>query len=125
MSKELKRFKEGKTSFLKGGDGEPFLLMHGIPGSAFTWESAGMLLAERYQVIIPDLLGFGQSDIPEDDYYLETQAKGIKQLLDNLGINKLYLGSHDFGGPVLLTLMSSIRSKTQPPHGLSHFNDFC
>ncbi|KAB2941002.1 MAG: hydrolase [Candidatus Methanoperedens nitroreducens] len=105
MSKELKRFKEGEISFLKGGEGEPFLLLHGIPGSAFTWESAGMLLAEHYQVIIPDLLGFGQSDMPHDDYYIENQARGIKQLLDNLGINKLYLGSHDFGGPVSLTLM--------------------
>lgn len=89
MSNKLKRFKEGKTSFLKGGDGEPFLLLHGIPGSAFTWESTGMHLADRYQVIIPDLLGYGQSDIPEDDYYFETQARGIKQLLDKLGINKL------------------------------------
>ncbi len=105
MSKELKRFKEGKTSFLKGGEGEPFLLLHGIPGSAYTWESAGILLAGSYQVIIPDLLGFGQSDMPEDDYYLEAQARGINQLLDKLGIKKLYLGSHDFGGPVSLTLM--------------------
>ena len=64
-----------------------------------------MLLADRYQVIIPDLLGFGGSDVPEDDYYLETQAKGIQQLLDKLGINKLYIGSHDFGGPVSLTIM--------------------
>ncbi len=105
MSKELKRFKVGELSFLKGGEGEPFLLLHGIPGSAFTWESAGMLLADHYHVIIPDLLGFGQSDMPGDNYYIETQARVIKQLLDNLGINKLSLGSHDFGGPVSLTLM--------------------
>lgn len=105
MSKELKRFKEGETSFLKGGEGETLLLLHGIPGSAFTWESAGILLADHYQVIIPDLLGFGRSNMPGDDYYIESQARGIKQLLDNLGINKLYLGSHDFGGPVSLTLM--------------------
>ncbi|NJD54232.1 MAG: alpha/beta fold hydrolase [Candidatus Methanoperedens sp.] len=68
MSKELERFKEREMSFLKGGEGEPFLLLHGIPGSAFTWESAGMLLADHYQVIIPDFLGFGQSDPPKDDY---------------------------------------------------------
>jgi hypothetical protein len=33
MNKEIKRHKEGKVSFLKGGDSEPFLLLHGIPGS--------------------------------------------------------------------------------------------
>ncbi len=105
MSKELERFKEGEMSFLKGGEGEPFLLLHGIPGSAFTWESAGMLLADHYQVIIPDFLGFGQSDPPKDDYYMETQALGIKKLLDKLGIKKLFLGGHDFGCPVSLTFM--------------------
>jgi len=72
--KGLKRHKEGEFSFLKGGEGEPFLLLHGIPGSAFAWE-------------------------------FETQAWGMKQLLDKLGIKKLYLGGHDFGGPVSLTLI--------------------
>lgn|GEM_PF-1747257 len=111
-------------SFLKGGEGEPFLLLHGIPGSAFTWESAGMLLAYHYQVIIPDLLGFGESDMPENDYYIEAQASGIKHLLDKLGINKLYLGSHDFGGAVSLTLMRLFPNLTIKGLALSATNVF-
>jgi pimeloyl-ACP methyl ester carboxylesterase len=56
-------------------------------------------------VIIPDLLGFGHSDLPKGDYYIDAQAAAIGELLADLGIESLYLGGHDFGGPVALTLM--------------------
>jgi len=105
MEKILIRKRNGQISFLSGGQGEPFLLLHGIPGSAYAWESVGAQLTGRYRVIIPDLLGFGESDVPSGDYYMESQAATIKQFLDNLGISALFLGGHDFGGPVALTLI--------------------
>lgn len=105
MSKSLARFKERGLSFLTGGGGEPFLLLHGIPGSALVWQAAGTLLTERYKIIIPDLLGFGQSSVPQGDYYMEAQATAISQLLTDLGVTSLYLGGHDFGGPVAITMM--------------------
>jgi haloacetate dehalogenase len=88
---ELRRHKIGDLSVLAGGEGEPVVLLHGIPGSAFAWESAGMLLAERYRLIIPDLLGFGRSDPPKGDYYMEAQAAAIGGLLAELGIRSLRL----------------------------------
>lgn len=105
MDKILTRKKQRQISFLSGGQGEAFLLLHGIPGSAYAWESVGMRLAVQYKVIIPDLLGFGESDTPTGDYYMEAQAYALRQLLDRLGINTLFVGGHDFGGPVALTLM--------------------
>jgi pimeloyl-ACP methyl ester carboxylesterase len=101
----LCRKKHGQTSFLRGGKGEPILLLHGIPGSAYSWEAVGLQLAPHCTSVIPDLLGFGESDAPEGDYYMEAQAIAVKQLLDSLGISSLFLGGHDFGGPVALTLM--------------------
>lgn len=105
MNPVFTRHKEYGISFLKGGNGKPFLLLHGIPGSVISWEKVGFLLQNRYQVIIPDLLGFGESDFPKGDYYMENQARYIRELLRHLGITNLYLGGHDFGGPVALTLM--------------------
>lgn len=105
MSKNLTRRKERGISILEGGEGDPFLFLHGIPGSSFTWSTIGELLANHYRVILPDLPGFGQSDLPGEDYYLEAQAWAIKRTLDGLGIRELYLGGHDFGGPVVLTLI--------------------
>jgi pimeloyl-ACP methyl ester carboxylesterase len=101
----MERHKEGELSFLRGGEGEPLVLLHGIPGSAYAWEAAGRLLTDRYQVIIPDLLGFGRSDPPSGDYYVGAQALAISELLGYLGVRSLYLGGHDFGAPVALTLM--------------------
>lgn len=101
----MERQRTKGLSFLGAGDGAPLLLLHGIPGSAHAWEAAGALLADRYRVIIPDLLGFGHSDLPKGDYYMEAQATALRELLDDLGIASLYLGGHDFGGPVALSLM--------------------
>ena len=103
--RSLSRLENGKISYLSAGEGEPFLLLHGIPGSAFAWEKVGQHLAERYQVIIPDLPGFGQSEKLQDDYYMEGQARALNKFLDTIGIKHLYLGGHDFGGPVAITLM--------------------
>lgn len=106
MSEALSRRKQGGISFLEGGQGTPLVLLHGIPGSAVAWAQAGRLLARRYRVIVPDLAGFGASDPPvDDDYYMGGQAEQIHRFLDALGVEELFLGAHDFGGPVALTLL--------------------
>ena len=102
---ELSRHKQRGISYLIGGQGEPMLLLHGIPGSSLAWKKAGTHLADNYQVIIPDLRGFGQSDWPHGDYYMAAQAAALKDLLNGLGVTGFYLGGHDFGGPVAITLM--------------------
>ena len=105
----LTRNKLGRTSYLEGGTGAPILFLHGFPGSAFSWEAAAHTLIEkypgRYRAIIPDLLGFGESDSAGDDWYMEGQAHAIADLLKHLGISDLYLAAHDFGGPVALTFL--------------------
>lgn len=104
MNKPLERIKREQTSFLIGGTGRPLLLLHGIPGSSHSWAKVGGILAEHFQVIMPDLRGFGQSDSPDEDFYMKAQAESLRRLLDVLGIEQLAIGAHDFGGPVALTL---------------------
>jgi pimeloyl-ACP methyl ester carboxylesterase len=105
MEERLHRRKVSGMSFLMGGDGEPLLLLHGIPGSAQSWLRVGSRLTTRFRVIIPDLMGFGASDAPASGGTLEDQAQAVRQLLAHLRLTTLYLGGHDFGGPVALTLM--------------------
>ncbi len=105
MEERLYRRKVGGISFLMGGDGDPLLLLHGIPGSAHTWLRVGSRLTTRFRVIIPDLMGFGESDAPSGDGYMQDQARAVRQLLAHLRITDLYIGGHDFGGPVALTLL--------------------
>lgn len=101
----LIRQKSGRTSYLTGGRGKVILLLHGIPGSSYSWLNTGEKMTENYQVIIPDLMGFGRSEVPAGDYYLRPQAKALKALLDDLEIKELYIAGHDFGGPVAITMM--------------------
>lgn len=105
MTEELKRKTVGRLSLLRGGSGPALVLLHGIPGSAYSWEGVGERLTDRFDVIIPDLAGFGMSKEPPGDYYMEAQAAALRALLEELGIASLYLGGHDFGGPVAITFL--------------------
>ena len=124
MTQRLQRQKVGDLSVLVGGAGSPFLFLHGIPGSAHAWSKVGEILVDHFRVIIPDLLGFGESDLPADDYYLESQARALRQLLVELGIERLYLAGHDFGGPTAITLMRLFPELTIKGLVLSNTNLF-
>ena len=105
MEERLHRRKVGGLSFLMGGDGDPLVLLHGSTGSAQAWLRVGSRLTTRFRVIIPDLMGFGASDAPTGDGWIEDQAQAVHRLLAHLRITHLYVGGHDFGGPVAITLM--------------------
>ena len=80
MNQRLQRKKIGKISYLTGGHGKPILLLHGIPGSAYTWQDTAHQLTQDYSVLIPDLLGFGSSESPEGCFARELNLELIKQL---------------------------------------------
>ncbi len=107
MDERLHRRRGAGLSFLMGGDGDPLLLLHGIPGSSQSWQKVGIKVASRFRVVIPDLMGFGASDAPaeDEDFYLEEQAKAVYNLLTYLQITNFYLGGHGFGASVAVTLM--------------------
>ena len=55
-------------------------------------------LAEHYRVICPDLRGFGLSDAPGRGYGIEPYAGDLRLVLDELGIDRVFLAGHDWGG---------------------------
>ena len=122
MPATLSRHAHRGLSYLRGGDGEPLLLLHGIPGSAHSWAAAGQHLASNYDVIIPDLSGFGQSVENgqrlhlDHEFYLEAYAETIWGLLEEIDVTSCYLGGHDFGGAVALALIRLFPELT--PRGL-------
>lgn len=124
MGPQLDRCTIDGTSFLTGGEGPPVIFLHGIPGSALTWEGVATRMQEQYRVILPDLRGFGHSDAPTSDYYMDGQARAIKALLDSLDIKGCVLITHDFGGPVGLTMMRLFPELTVDGLVLSDTNAF-
>ncbi|MCF6385335.1 alpha/beta fold hydrolase [Mycobacterium sp. MBM] len=88
------------------GDGdEVLLLIHGMAGSAQTWRAVLPRLAKKYRVIAPDLLGHGQSSKPRTDYSLGAFAVGLRDLLDELGVDSATVVGHSLGGGVAMQFL--------------------
>ena len=80
-------------------DGDPVLVLHGWPQHWYQWRHQIPALAEAgYRVIVPDLRGFGQSEAPPDGYDKENMATDVLNLMDAMGLERVKLLAHDWGG---------------------------
>jgi pimeloyl-ACP methyl ester carboxylesterase len=96
---------EGTTiSYFEKGNGNPIVLIHGIPTSSFLWRDMIEELSPHGRVIALDLPGFGFSDPPHDgDYGISNYAHLLERFLEALSIEQATLVCHDLGGPITLT----------------------
>ncbi len=91
-------------SYIEKGEGNPLVLVHGIPTSSFLWRDMIEGLSAHGRVIAPDLPGFGFSDPPPTgDYSVSHYARLLESFLEALSIEGATLVCHDFGGPIVLT----------------------
>ena len=88
-----------RIHYVRAGQGDPVVLLHGFPQTWYMWRKIIPALAERYTVIAPDLRGFGESSKPIGGYDKRTVAEDIYQLVRGLGFEKIFLVGHDLGGP--------------------------
>jgi pimeloyl-ACP methyl ester carboxylesterase len=93
----------GVRSFVREqGDGDPVVLMHGIPVSSYLYRKVLPLLAERgLRGVAFDLPGLGLAERPRDfDYTWTGLGRWTGEAIDALGIERCHLVLHDIGGPV-------------------------
>lgn len=91
--------------YLTAGEGEPVVLLHGIPQTSHEWRHIIPRLTGRYRVIAPDLRGLGDSSRPPGGYDKKTVADDVWRLVHHhLGIERFHLAGHDWGGPVAFSL---------------------
>ncbi len=91
-----------RVAYRDEGVGEVLLLIHGMGGSSQTWRDVIPMLAKKYRVIAPDLLGHGQSDKPRGDYSVGSFAVVVRDLLDGLGISRVTVVGHSLGGGIAM-----------------------
>lgn len=91
-----------RRAFRIAGSGPALLLIHGVGDKSASWEPVHAKLAQRFTVIAPDLLGHGESDKPRADYSLPAFANGMRDLLAVLGIDRVTVVGHSFGGGVAM-----------------------
>ena len=100
------RLSDIEINYAIAGAGPPILLLHGHPQSHVAWRKvAPLLVASGYQVITPDLRGYGDSGKPESDAsHLPDTKRVMAQdqiaLMAHLGHQKFAVVGHDRGGRV-------------------------
>jgi pimeloyl-ACP methyl ester carboxylesterase len=109
-----------KVFYREAGDRSlpTIILLHGFPSSSFMFRNLIPLLADRFHVIAPDYIGFGQSDPPSAtafDYNFDNLTAHVAGLIDQLALKSYILYMHDYGGPV------GFRIFTQRPGAVKGF----
>ena len=90
-----------KYHYLDEGAGSPVVMLHGNPTWSFFFREMITELSPRYRVIVPDHLGCGLSDKPQDfEYRLETHIDNLENLLLTLNLENITLVMHDWGGAI-------------------------
>lgn len=94
-----------RIAYTDVGEGEPVVLLHGIPTWSFLYADVIPLLEPHCRVIAPDFLGHGWSDRRDRfDRSLVAQTAAVLALLDVLEIERATVVGHDTGGGVALIL---------------------
>jgi pimeloyl-ACP methyl ester carboxylesterase len=96
-----------RSPVLIGGAGNPreaVVFVHGNPDAGGDWEPLMTRIAEFATVVAPDMPGFGGADMRADqDYTVAGYASHLGGVIEALGIERVHLVAHDFGGPFALT----------------------
>jgi pimeloyl-ACP methyl ester carboxylesterase len=107
-------------------DAPAVLFVHGFPTSSFLWRSLAPMLPPAMRAIVPDVLGAGDSDKPEEvPLGIEAQAGYLSELLEALGLRRVAIVGHAHGGGIaqlmaltgraeLLVLIDTIAFDTWP-----------
>lgn len=86
----------GQVHYRTAGEGDPVVLMHWAPGSGRQHTVLAELLAARgFQVFAPDLMGYGDSDKPDQQWSIADHARNLADFLDSLALDAIFLyGGH-------------------------------
>ena len=87
----------------------PIILLHGEPTWGYLYRKFIPELSKSFRVVVPDMMGFGKSETPQDkEYTLKTHVENLSRLIDNLKLSNITFVGQDWGGPI--TAAYSIRN---------------
>ncbi len=104
-----KKFDRGngiQLSYVDQGpvDAAPVVMLHGNPSWSYYWRHLALGLQDSYRCIVPDHVGMGWSDKPDDEHYsytLQSRVDDLDKLLSSLDLKqKVSLAVHDWGGMI-------------------------
>ena len=101
-TKKFKKVRNKKMAYVDEGNGDTFLFLHGNPTSSYLWRNIAPHVEDLGRVVIPDLIGMGDSEkldgVDNEGYKYHGQYSYLRELLDQLDIgNDVHLIIHDWG----------------------------
>ncbi len=97
------RIDELDVHYFTGGQGEPLIVIHGGGDGARAWKKNMEELSESYTIYVPDLPGFGGSQLGERDYYVPELVEFVEKFSGKMGLESFHLVGHSIGGGIALS----------------------
>lgn len=91
-----------ELAYERRGKGMPLVLIHGYPLDHSIWNETISQLENDFDLILPDVRGFGESSTVDAPYTLSDIANDLAALLDSLGVERTTLAGHSMGGYIAL-----------------------
>jgi pimeloyl-ACP methyl ester carboxylesterase len=86
------------------GDGDPFVLVHGSTGSRATWMQQTPVLADRFQIVLPEYAGGGESTVPDRPLEIDELVAQVLGACDDAGVDRFHLAGYSLGACVVAAL---------------------
>ena len=80
---------------------ETIICLHGEPTWGYIYRNFIPQLSDKYRIIVPDMMGFGKSETPQNkEYTLKTHVENLGNLIEYLDLKSITFVGHDWGGPI-------------------------
>ena len=94
-----------RIAYTRRGKGSPLVLIHGYPLDRSIWDPVVSILESEFDMIMPDLRGFGGSEVKDAGRAILAYAADLAGLMDRLGATRAFVAGHSMGGYVALALL--------------------
>jgi pimeloyl-ACP methyl ester carboxylesterase len=95
------------------GSGPPVVIVHGMVNSSKHWRDVALKLAENHTVIVPDLIGHGDSAAVRGDYSIGAHAAVIRDLLSAIEVESATFVGHSLGGGIAMQFFYQFPNKVE------------
>lgn len=94
------------------GQGDPIVLLHGFPTTSHLWSELVSLLPNGHRIVVPDLLGYGRSDLGDRaSLSIAAHADRVVGMLDTLRIRRVILVGHHMGACIATSVAARAPSR--------------
>lgn len=102
------------THYQRIGEGQPLILLHGWGCSWEVWQPIIQPLAADYELILPDLPNFGQTDQTNEIWDSHDYGQWLKTFIKKMDVSAFFLGGHSLGGKIAAHYAADETNQLQP-----------